>query len=155
MALCALSRPQRSRGRRGLIVTPHTQVDQTALHRLERARLIEQRVLAKKVERVLASVREYRRGSVDDTGVRAGRRAAVEAELPPLDWLWSAQERSPAWVDGDALSRRALAGRLGRAKVMRPTEEEQAHHPPGAAPILRAPCPALLLTATAPPPDGA
>jgi hypothetical protein len=113
---------QRSRGARGLLVTPHHEVGQTALDRLERVRLIEQAVLAEEVERLIMGLREYRRGWVDDAGMRAERRAAVEPELPRLDWLWSAFERSPAWVDGDALRWRALPGPPARAEFVLSTE---------------------------------
>lgn len=94
---------QRRRGGRGLLITPCQQVDQTALERLERVRLIEQHIFVDEVESVLERLREYRRGWVEDAVVRRDRRAAVEPLLPPPDWLWLALERSSVWVDADTL----------------------------------------------------
>lgn len=94
---------QRSRGARGLLVTPYPQAEQAAVDRLERTRLIEQSVFAGEVEGLLATLREYRRGYRDDAKERAQARARAETGLPPLDWLWSALDRSDVRVEHPAL----------------------------------------------------
>jgi hypothetical protein len=90
-------------GARGLLVTPHDSVDETAAARLERVRLLNIEILAAQVERILDLLREYRRGWNSDAGLRAERRAAVAGELPPTDWLWRGIERSSIWLDAAAL----------------------------------------------------
>ena len=98
----------RSRSCRILIVTPHSGAENGALERLERARLIETSTLVEEVGRLLALLREYRRGWTVDASVRNQRRMAVQSDLPSRDWLWRAVERSTDWVNSPdiATSRR-------------------------------------------------
>jgi hypothetical protein len=88
---------------RGLLISPHDNVDQTAEARLERVRLIKRDTFVNQAERLLDILRDYRRGWSDDAGVRAERRANVASQLPSLDWLWRAVEQSRTWVDNEAL----------------------------------------------------
>jgi len=88
---------------RGLLITPHEAVDATAVSRLDRVRLMNRDVFADQVERLLALVREYRRGWSDDAAIRASRRAAVEPDLPTPGWLWRALELSSVWVETETL----------------------------------------------------
>lgn len=81
-----------------LIVTPHSEADDTAIARLERGRLIQVSVLANEVEQLLASVRTYRQGWKDDAQARNARRVVVQVGLPPVDWIWRAFGRTSAWV---------------------------------------------------------
>jgi hypothetical protein len=90
---------------RGLIVTPYRDAEQTAIARLDRVRMIERTLLVEEVDRILALVREYRRGWSDDAGARAARRRAVEAELPAVDWIYVAAERSNDWIERETLQR--------------------------------------------------
>jgi hypothetical protein len=92
---------------RGLLVTPYRACDETAAARLDRVRLIERGVLVAEIERLLAVIREYRRGWSDDAGVRAERRAAVADLVPPLDWLWRTTELDEPWVEATTIERTA------------------------------------------------
>lgn len=92
---------------RGLLVTPYHQCEETAAARLDRVRLIERGVLAAEVERVLALMREYRRGWNDDAAVRAERRAAIADQVPAPDWLFRAGELAERWVDAEIIERAA------------------------------------------------
>jgi hypothetical protein len=89
---------------RGLLISPHESIDDTALARLDRVRLLNRELFANQIDRLLDLVRDYRRGWSDDAHARAARRTAVEQHLPPMDWLWIALDRSPAWLDSDTLS---------------------------------------------------
>jgi hypothetical protein len=93
---------------RGLLVTPYRACDETAVARLDRVRLIERGVLVAEIERLLAAIREYRRGWSDDAGMRGERRAAVAGQVPPVDWLWRTTELAEPWVETEAIE---LAGR--------------------------------------------
>lgn len=93
----------RGNGARGVLITPHDSVDETAQARLDRVRLLKREVLIAQVERLLAILREYRRGWSADAATRAERRAAVAPDLPTVDWLWDAIERSSDWVELEAL----------------------------------------------------
>ena len=90
-------------GARGLLITPHDNVDETAAARLDRVRLLKRDQFVAEVERLLEVVREYRRGWSDDAATRAARRAAVAADAPRVDWLWHAIEHSTAWIEQEAL----------------------------------------------------
>lgn len=90
---------------RGLIVTPYGEADTTALARLDRVRLIGRDLIVAQAEQLLGLVREYRRGWDEDAATRMERRTVVEPELPPIDWLWIAVERSQAWIDPQAVAR--------------------------------------------------
>ncbi|HEY1776478.1 MAG TPA: helicase C-terminal domain-containing protein [Solirubrobacteraceae bacterium] len=92
---------------RGLLVIPYRACDQTAAARLERVRLIERDVFVAEIERLVAILREYRRGWNEDAGVRAERRTAVAGQLPPPDWLWRAAEASEQWVEEETIARAA------------------------------------------------
>ena len=81
-----------------LIVSPYSSVDETAVDRLDRGRLIQIALLEGEVERLLALVSEYRQGWTDDAQVRSQRRLAVQGRLPPIDWLWDACNITPGWV---------------------------------------------------------
>jgi hypothetical protein len=89
----------RGHGTRGILITPHNEVDETAATRLDRVRLMRRDVLVAEVERLLAVVREYRRGWTEDAATRAARRAAVSPDLPRADWLWRSLERADVWVE--------------------------------------------------------
>jgi len=90
-------------GARGLLITPHDAVDDTAAVRLDRVRLLRRHQLVAEVERVLDIVREYRRGWTDDAATRAARRASVAGDVPRIDWLWHAIERSTTWIGRESL----------------------------------------------------
>ena len=63
----------------------------------------EREIFIAQVERLLAVMREYRRGWNDDAATRAERRRAVSPDLPPVDWIWEAIERSSAWIEQTTL----------------------------------------------------
>ena len=89
---------------RGLLITPHDDDRQTAEARLDLVRVLNRDVLAEQADRLLDLLDDYRHGWSDDAMGRAGRRRAVEASLPALDWLWQAAMRSSVWVGPTALS---------------------------------------------------
>jgi len=93
----------RGNAARGLLITPHLQVDETAAARLERVRLLKRELFIAEVASLLGVVREYRRGWDEDAAMRAARRAAVADDVPPVDWLWKALERSETWIEAAAL----------------------------------------------------
>jgi hypothetical protein len=93
----------RGNGTRGILITPHDEVGDTAVARLDRVRLLRRDVLVSDVERLLAVFRDYRRGWNDDAATRAARRAAVTPDLPAVDWLWRAVERSETWIEVSVL----------------------------------------------------
>jgi Helicase C-terminal domain len=95
----------RGNGARGVLITPHESVDQTAQARLERVRLLRRGTFTAQVGRLLPVVREYRRGWTDDASTRAQRRNAVAGDLPAVDWVWQAVERSSAWIEPETLER--------------------------------------------------
>jgi hypothetical protein len=95
---------------RGLLITPHDDIDETAEARLDRVRVLNREVFAEQVDQLLDLLDDYRHGWSDDAGARAARRQAVEPSLPPLDWLWKAARRSTVWVEPDALSSAWRAG---------------------------------------------
>lgn len=95
---------------KGLLVTPHEKVEQTAAARLERVRLLGVEVLADQVEKILAVLRGYRREWSNDASNRDRARNAAVADLPPLDWFWRGLEGADDWV-GDALLDRAWDAR--------------------------------------------
>ncbi len=90
-------------GARGLLITPHNTVDETAAARLERVRLLNIEVLVTNVAGLIDLLREYRRGWSSDSDIRAERRTAASAELPATDWLWQGVERATRWVDAATL----------------------------------------------------
>jgi hypothetical protein len=94
---------------RGLLVTPYDQCDETAAARLDRVRLIQRNVVVAEIERLLAVMREYRRGWNDDAAVRAERRNVVADRVPPPDWLDRATEVSDRWVNAAMINRAASA----------------------------------------------
>jgi hypothetical protein len=97
---------------KGLLITPHDEVEQTAAARLERVRLLRIDVLAGQVERILAALRSYRREWSDSTTDREKARNAAVSDLPPRDWLWRAASDASDWVDerilADAWDRRSI-----------------------------------------------
>ncbi len=88
---------------RGLLITPHGAADASATARLERLRLMERDVFVGEVKELLRLLRRYRSGWSSDAGERAASRAAVEPELPALDWLWQATSAPQPWVDATLL----------------------------------------------------
>jgi len=88
---------------KGLLVTPHASVEQTAIARLERVRLITVDALVGEVDNLLALLREYRGRWDDDVAARKAARDAVASELPGLDWLWRAVESAEDWVTEELL----------------------------------------------------
>lgn len=84
---------------RGLLITPHHAVDEAAVARLERLRLIQRDVFVAEVKELLRLLRHYRSGWSADAADRAASRRAVEPELPPLHWLWDATFRPEPWAD--------------------------------------------------------
>lgn len=95
---------------RGILITPHDGVDDTAAARLDRVRLLRCQDFAGQAVRLLDVLREYRRGWSDDAATRAERRTAVVGDLPAADWLWQAIEDSTEWVEPETLNR-AWCGR--------------------------------------------
>lgn len=96
---------------RGLLITPHGAADASATARLERLRLMKRDVFVGEVKELLRLLRRYRSGWSSDAGERAASRAAVEPELPALDWLWQATSTPQPWVDATLLqAARARAG---------------------------------------------
>jgi hypothetical protein len=93
----------RGNGARGLLITPHETVDETAAARLDRVRLLRRTTFVHQIERLLGILREYRRGWSEDAAIRAERRTAVADDLPSADWLWRALERSETWVEDETL----------------------------------------------------
>lgn len=93
----------RGNGARGVLLTPHESIDETAKARLERVRLLKREIFIGQVERLLAVMREYRRGWNDDAATRVERRTAVAPDLPAVDWLWQAVERSSTWIERETL----------------------------------------------------
>jgi hypothetical protein len=89
---------------KGLLVTPHTSVEDTAIARLDRVRLITVDVFLDQVDSLLDLLREFR-GLWDheDAALRKAARDAVVSELPPLDWIWRAAESAEDWVTEDLL----------------------------------------------------
>jgi hypothetical protein len=83
---------------RGLLITPWTDADDTAIQRLDRVRLMNRDLLIAEVQFVLDLLFEYRRGWQEDLVARSNRRQAVEQRVPPSDWLWEAQRLTPDWV---------------------------------------------------------
>lgn len=95
---------------RGLLVTPHGKVEDTAAARLERVRLLRTEVLAQQVEKILPVLRSYRREWSDDAADRSRARSGAVSDLPPVDWFWRALLDADEWVD-DARFDRAWAER--------------------------------------------
>jgi hypothetical protein len=88
---------------RGILVTPHHEIDDTALARLDRVRLMTRGSLVTQVTRLLDCLREYRHGWTEDAAARAQRRETVVSQLPPLDWLWSGAETTADWIEPEQL----------------------------------------------------
>ncbi|HSS34425.1 MAG TPA: helicase C-terminal domain-containing protein [Solirubrobacterales bacterium] len=88
---------------RGLLVTPHETVEDTALARLERVRLVQVEVFAEEVEKLLAILARYRREWGDSAADRNRSRSATVSDLPPLDWFWHAILGTDDWVDVELL----------------------------------------------------
>ena len=88
---------------KGLLVTPHTSVDDEAISRLDRVRLITVDALVETVDELLDLLREYRRHWEHDAAAREAAGDAVAADLPPLDWLWLALEAAEDWVTEELL----------------------------------------------------
>ncbi len=88
---------------KGLLVTPHTSVEDTAVDRLERMRLISVDTFVEAVEELLALLRTYRGLWDHDAASRKAARAAVALELPQLDWMWRAVESAEDWVTDELL----------------------------------------------------
>jgi hypothetical protein len=88
---------------RGLLVTPHTSVEDTAIARLDRIRLITVDSLVDQVDDLLNLLREYRGLWDHDVASRNAAREAVASSLPPLDWLWHAVESADEWVTDELL----------------------------------------------------
>lgn len=95
----------RRNGVRGVLITPHDAATETTLARLDRVRLLDREAFVVQVERLLNVIREYRRGWSEDSAARVQRRDAVVRQLPALDWLWQAVERSQTWLDPEILDR--------------------------------------------------
>jgi hypothetical protein len=88
---------------RGVLLTLHKEVDDTAIVRLDHVRLLHLEELASEVQKLLSVLREYRRGWGQDAAARTQAREEVAPQLPPVDWLWSAIEQSEVWIGADAL----------------------------------------------------
>ena len=88
---------------RGVLLTPHSAIDDTAKARLDRVRLMTVEVFAEQTSCLLDVLQDYRRGWAVDSAARTGRRQAVEHLLPRLDWLWRASEHSDCWLDAPTL----------------------------------------------------
>lgn len=88
---------------RGILVTPHEKVKETAAARLERVRLLTVEGFVDRVEKLLVGLRAYRRGWTVDAEARERARADAIAALPPVDWLWQASLGSEEWIEQEAL----------------------------------------------------
>lgn len=88
---------------RGLLVTPHKQVEKSALARLDRVRLITVDVFLEGVDELLDLLRDFRKHWNHDTKARTQAREAVADDLPPRDWLWRASEAAEDWVTEDLI----------------------------------------------------
>lgn len=98
----------RGNGARGVLITPHESVDETAEARLDRVRLLKRDLFIAQVERLLAVVREYRRGWNDDAPNVAPRWRQI---FPP--WTGSGMQSSvrPHGSSGTRSSRPGTPGR--------------------------------------------
>jgi Helicase C-terminal domain len=90
---------------RGILISPHSAVDETAVARLERIRLIHRDLFIEQVNKLVAPFREYRRGWGTDSLARAARRSAVQSDLPAPDWLWKTLEATTVWVEAAELDK--------------------------------------------------
>ena len=93
----------RGHSARGILLTPHEAVDETAEARLERVCLMNREVFIDQARRLIAVTREYRQGWSEDAAERAERRRTVAPKLPTIDWLWQALERSLTWIEKETL----------------------------------------------------
>ena len=88
---------------RGILITPHEKIDETAAARLDRVRVITVETFAEQVEKVITALREYRRGWSENAGARAEARKKAVTALPPIDWLWHASLEAETWIGSDEL----------------------------------------------------
>jgi Helicase C-terminal domain len=88
---------------RGILISPHPEIEETAAARLERVRLMTLDDFAAQVESLLRLLQNYRRGWTDDAAVRAERRASVADQLPVIDWLWRASLEAESWMETELL----------------------------------------------------
>ncbi len=83
---------------RGVLVTPWTEIDNTAANRLDRVRLLSTAELAGYVRELLALVREYRTGWTTESAGRTERRIALAGRWPEPEALWTAHGSSDRWI---------------------------------------------------------
>jgi hypothetical protein len=91
-----------SRSVRGVIVTPWTEADPTAIQRLDRVRLLQRQTLVDQANELINLLLEYRRGW-GDAESRPELRKALQARLPKSEWLWVATERAETWIEAGHL----------------------------------------------------
>jgi hypothetical protein len=95
----------RRRSTRGLLFTPHGEIDESAARRLDRVRPIHRTVFVGQADQLIGLLREYRRGWTQDARARGAVRQAVQPRLPPADWLWQAIAAGDPWVDKESLAK--------------------------------------------------
>jgi hypothetical protein len=95
----------RKRPARGVLLTPHEEVDDTAAARLDRVRLMRVETFVAQAEELISALREYRRRWAEDAEVRSAARGDIAPTLPPVDWLWRAFGETEAWLDSDRLEK--------------------------------------------------
>ena len=88
---------------RGILLTPHEEVDGTAVARLDRVRLMRVETFVAQIEELISALREYRRRWAEDAEVRSAARNDIAPTLPPIDWLWRAFDEADSWIDSESL----------------------------------------------------
>jgi DNA-binding TFAR19-related protein (PDSD5 family) len=96
---------KRGRPARGILLTPHEEVDATASNRLERVRLMKVEAFGEQVEHLIAALRQYRRCWSDDAEARSDARNDIAPMLPPVDWLWRASLEAEIWIEAEDLEK--------------------------------------------------
>jgi hypothetical protein len=85
-------------GTRGVLVTPWTEVDDSAVNRLDRVRLLTTSDLVAYVRRLFALIREYRSGWGEGSAARQARKAVLRGRWPQPDEIWTAHELADRWI---------------------------------------------------------
>lgn len=94
---------ERGNEARGVLITPHEEIEDTAEARLERVRLTRLETFAEQVDQLLAALREYRRGWSEEAAARVDARTKTMTMLPPIDWLWNASLEADVWIEPETL----------------------------------------------------
>jgi hypothetical protein len=94
----------RGHSARGILITPHPSIEETAAARLERVSLMTVATFVEQVEKLLTVLRIYRREWAADSAARSKAREAALVELPPVGWIWEALSDSDDWIEPVALN---------------------------------------------------